>query len=54
LIKEQPGIKGTELALKLTVTEKTISRHVSKLLEIGCVERRGSKKTGGYFLKGTE
>ena len=51
LIREQPGIRRTELALKLAVTEKTISRHVSMLLKIGSVERRGSKKTGGFFLK---
>ena len=51
LIREQPGIRRTELALKLAVTEKTISRHVSMLLKSGSVERRGSKKTGGYFLK---
>jgi ATP-dependent DNA helicase RecG len=54
LITEQPGIKGIELASKLSVTEKTVSRNVSKMLDVGRIEYRGSKKTGGYYLKETE
>lgn len=30
----------------------TVSRVLSVLKEFGIVEYRGSKKTGGYFLKG--
>jgi len=49
LIKSNPGIQRKEIALKLNVTDKTISRYVSEMISDKIIERRGSKKTGGYW-----
>ena len=49
LVEETPGIQRKALASKLDVTEKTIGRAISKLVSDGKIERRGSKKTGGYW-----
>jgi ATP-dependent DNA helicase RecG len=50
MIELKPGLKRKDLAVALDVTEKTISRYVSELLSAGKIERRGSKKTGGYWI----
>jgi predicted HTH transcriptional regulator len=49
LIKGAPGIQRKTLALTLGVTEKTVSRYISELVSSRKIERRGSKKTGGYW-----
>ena len=48
-VSENPGIQRKVLAEQLGVTEKTIGRHISHLIATGRIERRGSKKTGGYW-----
>jgi ATP-dependent DNA helicase RecG len=50
-IKETPGLKAKELSEKLDYRPiKTIERQIKTLVEKELIERRGSKKTGGYFI----
>jgi ATP-dependent DNA helicase RecG len=51
LIMRNPGVQRKDLATALNVTEKTIGRYLATLIAEGKVERRGSKKTGGYWLR---
>lgn len=52
-IKENPGLKAKVLSEKLNDRPiKTIDRQIKTLIDKQMIERRGSKKTGGYFLKG--
>ena len=53
-IELNPGLKRKDIAVALDVTEKTISRYVSELSLAGKIERRGSKKTGGYWILGKD
>ena len=51
-IAKQPGIKKNELAEKLDLSVRTISRILQNLSSdsLGLIEYSGSKKTGGYVL----
>ena len=51
LIKTKPGVQRKDIAVILSVTEKTVSRCISEFVAAGKIERRGSKKTGGYYQK---
>jgi len=46
---KEPGIKAVELQEVLDVSERTILSDIKKLEDY--LDYRGSKKTGGYFLK---
>ena len=46
---QEPGIKAVELQEVLGVSERTILSDIRKLEDY--LEYKGSKKTGGYFLK---
>ena len=48
-IKETPGIQRKELAATYMIAEKTAGRYIAELIDKGVIERRGSKKTGGYW-----
>lgn len=51
-IAKQPGIKKNELAEKMDLSVRTISRILQNLSSdaLGLIEYSGSKKTGGYLL----
>lgn len=50
-IKEFPGIKAKDLSLKLNNRPiKTIERQMNQLIKLGLVERKGSRKTSGYYV----
>lgn len=51
-IAKQPGIKKNELAEKMDLSMRTISRILQNLSSdaLGLIEYSGSKKTGGYVL----
>jgi len=52
VIQNNPGIKAKEVSEKLENRPiKTVDRQIKALVEKGFIERRGSKKTGGYFLR---
>ena len=49
-IKSRPGISRAELIAMAGKSRATIARAIAALVESGKIERRGSKKTGGYFV----
>ncbi|MCK5685231.1 ATP-dependent DNA helicase, partial [bacterium] len=49
-IKENPGIQAKEIEIKLTRPIKTLERQIKVLRKLVLIERRGSRKTGGYFI----
>ena len=51
-IKSRPGISRAELIAMAGKSRATIARVIAALVESGKIERRGSKKTGGYFVMG--
>ncbi len=51
MVKTFSGIQRNGLALRLAMTEKTVGRHISKLVSEKKIERHGSKKTGGFRIK---
>jgi len=49
-IKENPGVRVKDLSSQLEDRPvKTIERQIKTLIEKGLIERRGSRKTGGYY-----
>jgi|GEM_PF-5002259 len=51
-IQNQPGVQAKELIEKLEGRPlKTIERQIKALMESKRIERRGSRKTGGYFIQ---
>ena len=51
-IKLSPGIKAKDLSPRLNGRPiKTIERQIKVLIERNLIERRGSRKTGGYYIK---
>ena len=51
-IKENPGIKAKDLPPLLNGRPvKTIERQIKTLIKNNLIERRGSRKTGGYCKK---
>jgi len=43
------GCKAIEISDKLSIPFSTIDKHIRVLLKGKHIERRGSKKTGGYY-----
>lgn len=52
VIKKQPGIQANQISDILNRPIKTIERQIKTLGEMHLIERRGSKKTGGYWVCG--
>ncbi len=50
-IISEPGIKAKELSVKLNIPFSTIDKYIRIFLKNNSIERRGSKKIGGYFIK---
>jgi len=50
MIRKDPGINASTISEKLKVSFRTATRYLASLMEKGAVERRGSKKTGGYYI----
>ncbi len=50
-IIENEGCNATDNSEKTGVPFSTIDKHIRVLLKHGAIERRGSKKTGGYYVK---
>jgi ATP-dependent DNA helicase RecG len=51
VIEKTPGIQLKEI-LNLTQgnSKRTVERQIAELVKNGLIERRGSRKTGGYFV----
>lgn len=52
LIREFPGIQRKIIAEKLRIPDRTLDRYLTELISVTKIERRGSKKTGGYWALG--
>lgn len=50
-IKEHPGCTAHSISSELGLSVDTIDKHIRVLVGGGYVERRGSKRTGGYYIK---
>jgi ATP-dependent DNA helicase RecG len=50
-IKEAPGIKAKDLSQRLQRSINTVDKQIKKLIDWQLIERRGSKKSGGYFIR---
>jgi len=50
-IRKRGGIKAKYISLELGMPLRTVERNISRLEEMDKVERKGSKKTGGYYRK---
>ena len=50
-IKLRPGISRADLIALIGRSRSTVARVIAELVESGTIERRGSKKTGGYYPK---
>jgi ATP-dependent DNA helicase RecG len=50
LIQENEGIKVKDISLQLNMPIDTVDRHIKVLKKMNLIERRGSRKTGGYYL----
>ena len=51
LIREKPGIQVKILSKELNIPIDTLDRYIKILTNKDLIERKGSKKTGGYFVK---
>lgn len=50
LIKTFPGRMIDDYAFKLNATHRTTERYLKDLKQAGKIERKGSFKTGGYYV----
>ena len=49
-IKNKPGIKANQLSEILNIPFSTMDKNIRILLKNKLIERKGSKKTGGYYV----
>ncbi|HQV77023.1 MAG TPA: hypothetical protein PLJ42_00655 [Chitinophagales bacterium] len=50
LIQKKEGIQGKSISEELLRPIKTIERQIAELVKKQLIERRGSRKAGGYFI----
>ena len=50
-IRQHEGCQVKQISSELNVPIDTIDKHISVLQKSGVIVRRGSKKTGGYYVK---
>ena len=50
-IRMHEGCQVKDISAELNVPIDTIDKHISVLLKKSLIERRGSKKTGGYYAR---
>ena len=51
IIDKNPGIKLKEIAKIIGRSIDTLDKQMKKIIDINLIERKGSKKTGGYWKK---
>ena len=51
-IVAHPGVQVSDIMTFTGKSMRTIKRYIARLVELSVVERRGSRKTGGYYRKG--
>ena len=50
-IRQHEGCQVKQISAELNVPVDTIDKHISVLVNNNMIERRGSKKTGGYYVR---
>lgn len=50
-IAASPGVQAQVLIDKLLIPRDMLNKIIKTLTDRGLIERRGSKKTGGYYVK---
>ena len=53
IVRSNPGIQRKDISDISGKSIPTIDRHIAILMKKGLIEHRDSKKTGGYYAKGT-
>ncbi len=48
-IFKNEGVKAKDISEKLNIPIDTVDKHIRMLIQYNFIERRGSKKTGGYY-----
>ena len=51
IIQANPGIKTGMLIERLTISRRTLERHLQALKHAGRIEFRGATRNGGYYPK---
>lgn len=51
VLANSPGLRTNELSSLIEVSVPTLSRTLKNLVDLGLIEYRGAKKTGGYYIK---
>jgi len=51
IISNDPGATATLTAEELNISDRTVKRHLSALVEKGIVKRIGSDKTGRWEIQ---
>ena len=51
VIRKNPGLRKTQIRKMISITEISLKRTIKDLKDENVIEFRGSKKTGGYYLK---
>ena len=49
-IEANPGVQISGIMTFIGKSRPTINRYVARLVELSIIERRGSRKTGGYYI----
>ena len=49
-IEATPGVQISDIMTFIGKSRPTINRYVARLVELSIIERRGSRKTGGYYI----
>ncbi len=50
VLLKSPGLRTNELSTVIEVSIPTLSRTLRNLIDLGLIEYRGAKKTGGYYI----
>lgn len=53
-IAERPGCQASAIIVDLSIPRDTLNKIMKRLIDGGLVERRGSKKTGGYYIRNSK
>ncbi len=50
-IRRNPGLRANAIAAGLSISERSVERHVKRLKEENVIEFRGAPRNGGYYQK---
>lgn len=49
-IETHPGVQVSDIMTFTGKSMRTVKRNIARLVALAIVERRGSRKTGGYYM----